>query len=284
MSYEIIYDKQFIKVSENIYVPIILQGSNNCYEYSASGRERRSRSWYSQNINGKILLSLDEMLDYCNDIRESIISRNEEREKDEWYEEYQDKNFGYWCSLAINGSTRNTTFGQFKGIYITGCKKALTFEQLKEEFITVYVKNSYCSSKELEKYGIKSYNKSVSTTEELINAIDECNEILKHTNLMAQVEFGYINENTTKRLRQKYFGKQKSKEKKLIEVDKFFTITIDGNYLAKHTKRGYKYSYSPFIRIASEEEAKRKVNLFKSKRSYYEYKVEEIKEKARLYV
>ena len=30
MSYEIIYDKQFIKVSEDKFVPMILTGSNNC--------------------------------------------------------------------------------------------------------------------------------------------------------------------------------------------------------------------------------------------------------------
>lgn len=45
MSYEILYNKQFLKTQEGKYIPIILNGSNNCSERTCNGRERRARSW-----------------------------------------------------------------------------------------------------------------------------------------------------------------------------------------------------------------------------------------------
>lgn len=53
MSYEIVYNKQFIKIDDKI-IPLVLYGSNNCYTTSISGRDRRERSWnpmyYGRNI------------------------------------------------------------------------------------------------------------------------------------------------------------------------------------------------------------------------------------------
>ena len=131
MSFEIIYDKQFIKVSETEFIPMILGGSNNVYEFSNNGKERRSRSWFSLRIGNGLVVTRDEMIKYCEETRNNIIVSNEERINDDWYEEYDDSEFGYWSSIAINGrSTRQTTYGQFKGLFTTGCKKALTLEQL----------------------------------------------------------------------------------------------------------------------------------------------------------
>lgn len=49
MSYEIVYDRQFLKVFidlEECILPLVLSGSNNTYEVSNSrGRERRAREW-----------------------------------------------------------------------------------------------------------------------------------------------------------------------------------------------------------------------------------------------
>ena len=43
MSYEIVYNKAFIKTTRGI-IPLLLSGSNNCTEYHL-GRERREREW-----------------------------------------------------------------------------------------------------------------------------------------------------------------------------------------------------------------------------------------------
>ena len=44
MSYEIVYDRCFIRTPLGI-TPLILAGSNNCYESLPNGRERRERNW-----------------------------------------------------------------------------------------------------------------------------------------------------------------------------------------------------------------------------------------------
>lgn len=44
MSYEIVYNRAFIKTTRGI-IPLLLTGSNNCYEYTYRGRERRERDW-----------------------------------------------------------------------------------------------------------------------------------------------------------------------------------------------------------------------------------------------
>lgn len=44
MSYTIIYDRQFLRVPQGI-VPLVLSGSNNCFETTLRGRERRERNW-----------------------------------------------------------------------------------------------------------------------------------------------------------------------------------------------------------------------------------------------
>lgn len=44
MSYEIVYNKQFLKIDGKI-IPLALYGSNNCYEPLPNGRQRREREW-----------------------------------------------------------------------------------------------------------------------------------------------------------------------------------------------------------------------------------------------
>lgn len=66
MSYEILYNRQFLKTQDNKIIPIILHGSNNCYEYTWNGRERRERNWSICNMpywcNYKIDFTPEELL------------------------------------------------------------------------------------------------------------------------------------------------------------------------------------------------------------------------------
>lgn len=60
MSYEIVYDKQFIELTPDVvegqkwYIPVILHGSNNCTEvHLITGKERRERYWSSLYFSGE---------------------------------------------------------------------------------------------------------------------------------------------------------------------------------------------------------------------------------------
>lgn len=44
MSYDIVYNKQFLKI-DGKNIPLILYGSSNCYDVLQNGRQRRERKW-----------------------------------------------------------------------------------------------------------------------------------------------------------------------------------------------------------------------------------------------
>ena len=53
MGYTIVYDRQFLKLEDGRIIPMILCGSNNCYEVMWNGKERRERYWtalWEQNV------------------------------------------------------------------------------------------------------------------------------------------------------------------------------------------------------------------------------------------
>jgi hypothetical protein len=65
MSYEIVYNRQFLRVGDKI-IPLVLIGSNNTWETNyESGRERRSRDWnpLMNNRNSIPLMTEDEIME-----------------------------------------------------------------------------------------------------------------------------------------------------------------------------------------------------------------------------
>lgn len=72
MSHSIVYNKQFLRIDEKI-IPLVLYGSNNCYDALPNGRQRRERQWYSlyfNSTNEQIAVTEAEIMErvksYCN--------------------------------------------------------------------------------------------------------------------------------------------------------------------------------------------------------------------------
>ena len=59
MSYTIVYGRQFLKIDDKI-IPLVLYGSNNCYESTLNGRERRERSWHPMYFGCNTMLAQTE--------------------------------------------------------------------------------------------------------------------------------------------------------------------------------------------------------------------------------
>lgn len=248
MSYEIIYDKQFVKVNDK-YIAIVLTGSNNCYESGNSGmKDRRERSWYNiSHINtGKKLATAKELLDGCDTFRESLIEKNNERT-----DPYSDDRFGYFTSIAIGSGWCNSTFGRYKGLFNTGIKKALTVEQLAEVGQHVMLYTYYYDKGEIEEVCKKAGRKFLEsvtpkTTDELIKAIGEWEDNYDGVNVSWHITFygGRSMENNMKYIRRKFFPVQK-KEPTYVEVKEYYTILAEnGAFFHKYTSRGYRYSHS----------------------------------------
>lgn len=265
MSYEIIYDKQFIKLPKNQFIPMLYWGSNNCTEWH-NGRERRARDWevFKYHCGGNFYATKEEILKSVEDFRLSKIQQNKETNEryiaegnEGWCDTYSDKSFGYWSSIAIGGSTRNTTFGRYKGLFTTGMKKALTVEELREEGIRVNV-YSNCYG---DKYGdLKLYSEFPTNGEELIKCINEAEETFKNAEgVYVSVKLCGASETNMKWLRRKLFPKKTKQDEPTdsVQIEGFWTYKApNGGYFHKFTARGYRYSYqSAKYKFLTEDEA-----------------------------
>jgi len=254
MSYEIIYNKQFVKVSETEFIPIILVGSNNCTEMSNRGRERRARGWWTFKymLDGKCVGTLEQMLNKCENNRIEYMKSNDD---------YNDKNFGYFSSLSIGGSsTRNTTFGMYKGLFKTGCKKALTVEELHSWGLSLRVMHGYVNDEYLKKTGLERKSYYPKTTIELVENIKELEEYYKGTEIGIYVMFSDSDERVKdkQKLINRINNTQVKKEKIQKEIKEYFTFRNNVGYFSRNTKYGYRYSYiHSWIekRVYSEKEA-----------------------------
>ena len=68
MSYEIVYARNFIKVSNGNIIPLVLMGSNNCSEY-INGREVLERHWNS--LFKDMIMSPTDILSEANKLKET---------------------------------------------------------------------------------------------------------------------------------------------------------------------------------------------------------------------
>ncbi|MDO4746675.1 MAG: hypothetical protein Q4B18_08965, partial [Bacillota bacterium] len=64
MSYQIYYDKAFIKVDDK-FVPMVNSGSNNCWEVNYCNREIPEKNWSVLNytMRSKVLFTADEIVE-----------------------------------------------------------------------------------------------------------------------------------------------------------------------------------------------------------------------------
>lgn len=260
MSYEIIYSKQFIKLSNDRFIPMVLAGSNNCYEVNWNGREKRSRSWNNLTyfaLEGETAGTLDEMLANLEEHNNDYRKRNPD---------YDESRYGYFASLEIRGT--KTNWGNLLGLYKTGCKKALSVEELNENGIHFFV-YSYPHEAEEEKLraiSMEPFHTVFKTTEEIEDFIQNVEPKLK----AAKISFYYsmnASEEQITRIRRKYFASE-PKEKKEVTATQGFAIEIlDYGYFTKKTRSGFLYSRHEDggKQFLKEKDAQKKAKEFESK-------------------
>lgn len=245
MSYDIFYRKQFIKISNTETIPFFEAGSSNCYDAGSRNRiGKRSRSWDNQRINGKVIVSNDEIIKHVKDYQESLIKRgkqnSDEYKDDSWL--YNKNHFGYYAALSIKGyTTAKTTYKHFLNFYKGGIKAAKTIEELKDNNINIELVVSPYSEKKIIELGLERKSiVSLKTTEQLVELIKEYDEYYKDVPscfyLTSASEWGfktYLKNNKQRRMR---------KEKELITLKEYYVIKCpNGGILSRLTNGGYKY-------------------------------------------
>lgn len=280
MSYEILYDKQFIDLGDGQFVPMILAGSNNCTEFGYNNRERRARSWYSLTF----LFGYQRPYGTCQEMIntfEDAFAKQSERLSDKDIKDLK-RSFGSYGYYYRNG--RPMSYGEHLGLTKTGCAKALTVEQLKEVGVSVsvsaYVYNSDQFKKDYPNIELKSFVPH--TSAELKQVLDEYKEYYENTKVSIFITIN-ADENKMKFVRKFY----KNKNKVLTKLDSYWTIVApNGNYFVKLIRRGfysYKWSPIPYIVYSNESNAKRRVNSL-NKRFKGEFKVEFVNEPVNTYI
>lgn len=273
MSYEIIYNRQFIKVDNDKVIQMLEMGSNNCYDAYGNGR-RRSRSWGSSRqftdesmiVNNTRLLELIDKFE--SETKERSESNATEYKDDSWA--YDPKRFGYHVGVAFYGrNTRSTTFSAFRSYYANAIKKAMTIEQLGEYNIKVTItvyrwKDEDITSKGLE---IKP-DVTFTDTQHMISVINEYESYYKGHGVSIYLNYNsdWAIENMFKNrsIINKREQQNKRATKKPHEVNEYYVLENNNGYFVRNTARGYKYSYwltSSTKRFMTEKEA----NSFKTK-------------------
>lgn len=256
MSYEIVYDKQFIKVKDK-FLPFVLAGSNNCTEFSPKGKERRSRSWWlwSPDYSDSIVkpMTKEEMVNACR-LNLSNYFNNHKDSGEEYTLENIKKSYGYFTSLAIGSSTVGTSYKTYENVYSIGCDKAITIEELRNEFGSLKIHSTHYGKVKLLELGLEEFSITIENEEHFYEVY---NKYIGIYGALLRIDL-QIGENTPKRIRkQKKIAVPKIEDKEHhVRVNGYYTIKAPNeNYFVKNTKSGYRYSYYPYRNFATEGEA-----------------------------
>ena len=145
MSYQIYYDRAFIKVGDK-FVPMVNSGSNNCWEVNFCNRSIPEKNWGVLNNAhyNKVLFTVDEI--------KEIAKRYEKISQDS----------------GICYKTRNKCFeaGEFERWILGGMKSALTVEEYVNCGNVLYI---------TARNEVGSSSWSVNSTDELLKKLNELN-------------------------------------------------------------------------------------------------------------
>lgn len=280
MSYEIIYDKQFIKLPDNNFIPMIYAGSSNCYEYSNKGNGcgRRSRSWFPTTfiLDGNAFGTPEVMLANVAKVRKEYL----ERERNEPVSETEfDKNFGYYLGMYIRGN-RHTTFGMYEGIFKTGIKKARTIEDLRTHNIFVNIHSYAYDMDKMKAAGLEPFSITPNTGEEFIRVYTE-----KKAEFSAKGYEVYVSmdadEWQMKQLRKEFVKNNPPKriKKEKVITEEFVIRYPNHGYFARATRNGFRYTYylsSGTLRLTSLAAAERKAKKLNERFFQKDFTVERI--------
>lgn len=211
MGYEIVYNRQFLKIDDKI-IPLVLYGSNNAYEIMWNGKERRERSWNPMYLGSNKIIAMTE-----NELMEFIE--------------------GCCGDTCQNHFMRNSKLVDDKGLisfFKNGIKNAKTIEEMNE--------NYYFSGMQ----GYFSVWRGMNNTIENKVEINSSEDLRKYlSEIQKRLDNKTNNENIYFCLRyyDEEFKSRVPKERKPKErLTDYYAIKVNGyNYLLQLTKTRIKY-------------------------------------------
>lgn len=251
MSYEIFYNKQFIKVDDQRVVPMIEMGSNNCYEASGRGA-KRARDWHNSTAFNKdcnIITTNEDLLSEIEKWRAASFESQYVSEGEEPVTEAEfNKRFGWYASLAKYGKhTTTTSYGMFLGFFKKGIENAKTIEELAEQGIHFYIRVSMYSETTAAEKGLE-VKKMVefTSTEQMIATIADFENYYRGTGVGYYISTRSVFEIERMQKAEKRAQKATLPKKRLIDVSEYYALkclTVTG-YFIKQSRRRFRYAFT----------------------------------------
>ena len=244
MSYTILYEKQFIKVADDLFIPIVLTGDNNVYESD----RKRARSWCNQRYvtGGPVWASSGTILGAIDKIRQDRIESNRRTIEQGYLNQedgYDDKRFGWHEGVAIYGKgTTGTSFGMYRNFYKTGIERAMTIEELLEKGVHLRIKLYYYRPEDVTSKG-KAIKPDVNilSTEHLVSTVNEWVEY--YGEMSDRISLYFFDDWCL----EKVLASQKKKVKRnqeWVESKSYYALKSDTGYFIKNLRYGYRYAYT----------------------------------------
>lgn len=261
MSYEIFYNKQFVRLRKTgEVIPVILGGSNNCFDIGYNGRNRRrARSWASDrfyNRKGKLSEKPDIILKNLDAQLRRIIRGQRGRGDSEATPKDIKQHFGYYASLVVGGGhCAGTSWDRYRGVYANGIRSAMTVEQLDELGVNLIFYAGYGSE---DGYPARV---PLKTEREYFLELKKWREWQGRNGRSFYLSFSPSDDARVVELIRR--SKRKApRERQEVEQDHFFVLGNSNGNLKRYTARGYRYSYSQtggkHFRTKQEAEKRRK--------------------------
>lgn len=229
MSYEIMYDKAFIKVGDK-YIPIVNQGSSNCFDFDFNGRQIPEKNWHILNY-------------YC---RKRVLFT--EAEIGELAERMEEISGG---GAVMKSRYRAFEPGEMRNWILAGMKRAYTVEEYRKCGNTLMF--SYCDPEPCNSVAFTTTQQ----LEDLITAHADAKEL----------NVTFANNRTVYRPKKPKVDKLAGLEKVYALTKKDDKGRV--KYFCKYRRRRFVFATDvtlPFVRLfPSEKEAKSYLNKHRDK-------------------
>jgi len=243
MSYDIIYAKQFVKLRKTgEVIPMLLAGSNNCFEVGTGGRNgRRSRDW----ANDRFYLRKGKISDNPEAIMAKVDAELPRRIRNRY--DKTDKpadiraRFGYYASIAVGGGhCGDTSWDKYRGIYVNGIKNALTIEELDALGVNLYFFDIGLSL--ADRLPDTPAGVPIKTERQYFEELKKWRTWQNGNGKRFWLSFRpHSTDMVLERLRAP--KRKPAGEKTRVGQDHYFVLTDGYNGLVRYTSRGYRYGY-----------------------------------------
>lgn len=233
MSYEIFYDRAFVLVGEDSFVPMVNQGSNNSWEPGVNGRDLPEKTWQVLNYKnrGKLVYTKSEIREIAKDFER--ISQED--------------------GTCYKSRYRQFAPGEFERWINNGMKNAFTIEEYIEYGNTPYI---------LDYTGevVRNWERHFfDTTEKFL-------QLLEQIGADRNLNMGFLNQRAVSR---PFRPREKRQNVDYRTLEFYYVLQYQSGYFYKWTKRGFLYTaYADSAssrKFKTEKDAQRYLDKYKGR-------------------